>query len=241
MCRGAFVFLRRAAGPRGSRPRRRLGTTLGLKHMQRFAAIVLLAACSTPTADGPSQVIIVEGDGASRGSVSLHEMVGGDWQLVLGPFAAVVGRNGIARPGSKREGDGKTPSGTFGLGTAFGEAAGSPTRLPYRQVTAADVWVDDAESPDYNRWMKRGMTNAQSFEVMQRSDGQYALGLVVAYNTSPVTPGHGSAIFLHVWAGPDSPTSGCIALDRAALEQLLSRLDPAKSPSIVIRPPTVMP
>jgi len=35
------------------------------------------------------------------------------WKWVSGPVEAVIGKKGFAPPGEKREGDGKTPSGTL--------------------------------------------------------------------------------------------------------------------------------
>ncbi|WP_369137788.1 L,D-transpeptidase family protein [Modestobacter versicolor] len=46
------------------------------------------------------------------------------------------------------------------------------------------------------------------------------------------TPGAGSAFFLHVTDG--APTAGCVAVDRAAMQQLLRWLDPAATPVISI-------
>ena len=42
------------------------------------------------------------------------------WNLVSGPIEAVIGENGFAPPGEKREGDGRTPSGIFSLNRTFG-------------------------------------------------------------------------------------------------------------------------
>ena len=55
----------------------------------------------------------------SRGPVwaaraGVMEAHGRTWRFILGPFPAVAGRNGFALPGKKREGDGKTPSGSGG-------------------------------------------------------------------------------------------------------------------------------
>ena len=78
---------------------------------------------------------------------------GGPWKPVGGPVVVVVGKNGLgwdARlvqtggPGMrgpqdpvKKEGDGKSPAGVFGFGTAFGDAAQAPSgwNLPYTPLT----------------------------------------------------------------------------------------------------------
>lgn len=156
------------------------------------------------------------------------------WQQALPAIPAVVGRKGFASPGSKREGDGKSPTGVFALGTAFGYAASGKTKLPYRQTTAEDVWVDDAASADYNRWMQKSVTSAKSFERLKRTDGLYENAVVVEYNTQPVVAGNGSAIFLHIWRASDKPTAGCVAAAKPSVLSLMSWLDPAQSPRIVM-------
>jgi L,D-peptidoglycan transpeptidase YkuD (ErfK/YbiS/YcfS/YnhG family) len=155
---------------------------------------------------------------------------GGSLRAVLGPFMAVIGRNGFARPGQKREGDGKTPSGTFPVEHAFGYTAETATGLVYRRIYDDDVWVDDPESADYNTWTKRALTAASSWEEMKRDDGLYRRGAVIGYNRDPVVKGHGSAIFFHAWKGRNVPTSGCVAVAEADLVALLSWLDSSLKP-----------
>jgi L,D-peptidoglycan transpeptidase YkuD (ErfK/YbiS/YcfS/YnhG family) len=71
-------------------------------------------------------------------------------------------------------------------------------------------------------------------EVMKRPDGLYRYGIVVGYNRDPVVKGLGSAIFVHPWKASDRPTSGCVALAEDALVALLSRLDAARQPFILL-------
>ncbi len=82
------------------------------------------------------------------------------WRQAMAPMNAVVGRNGFAPAGEKREGDGRTPSGLYRLGTAFGYAESAVTKMPYRQALADDLWIDDPNAPDYNRWVKQSQTQA---------------------------------------------------------------------------------
>ena len=163
--------------------------------------------------------------------VGFMEAHGRIWRLILGPFPAVAGRNGFALPGEKREGDGKTPSGIFAVEHAFGCAGSVSTALPYRQIEEDDVWVNDPLSDYYNRSMKRGEVRAFSFEEMMRPDNLYRYGMVIGYNRNPAVKGLGSAIFVHVWKGCDSPTSGCVALAEEHVVAILGRLDPSLGPS----------
>jgi L,D-peptidoglycan transpeptidase YkuD (ErfK/YbiS/YcfS/YnhG family) len=156
------------------------------------------------------------------------------WSVALGPFDAVVGRNGIAPTGAKREGDGTTPSGLFSLEGAFGYPSQIVTKMPYRRIRDDDVWVDDPGSAEYNTWRKIAETGGVSVEHMRRTDGLYEYGLIVGYNRNPTLKGPGSAIFLHVWKGPGIPTDGCIGVAREHMIATLAWLDPAENPLIAI-------
>ncbi|HYA14389.1 MAG TPA: L,D-transpeptidase family protein [Syntrophales bacterium] len=156
------------------------------------------------------------------------------WQSPFAPMEGVIGRNGFAPPGEKREGDGRTPSGIFPLGTVFGYEPSFPTRMPYQQAVDDDVWVDDVNAADYNKWVKKGSTNASSFERMRRDDDLYKYGIVVEYNTNPVIKGSGSAIFFHLWKGPGQPTEGCLALSEENLIRVIQWLDPTERPLVIM-------
>jgi L,D-peptidoglycan transpeptidase YkuD (ErfK/YbiS/YcfS/YnhG family) len=156
------------------------------------------------------------------------------WRNAFPPLPALIGRNGFAPPGAKREGDVRTPTGVFAMKRAFGYAAESDTRLSYRQAGDNDIWVDDAASPDYNRWVRKGETSASSFENMKLNDDRYKYGIVVEYNTDPVVKGAGSAIFIHVWRGENISTMGCIAVSESDILKILGWLDPAGKPLAVM-------
>ncbi|HEY5514147.1 MAG TPA: L,D-transpeptidase family protein, partial [Geomonas sp.] len=182
------------------------------------------------------QLVYVDPGPASQAQATVYALqrtVFG-WQPALAPVRANIGRNGIAPPWEKREGDGRTPSGLFPLRQAFGYPAALKSRLPYRQVSFQDLWVDDAQSPDYNRWARRGETEAGSFEELMRSDPLYRYALVLEYNSAPVVRDLGSAIFMHVERAQASPTSGCISLPEEALLQVAQWLDPADNPQVLI-------
>jgi L,D-peptidoglycan transpeptidase YkuD (ErfK/YbiS/YcfS/YnhG family) len=133
----------------------------------------------------------------------------------------------------RKEGDGRTPSGIYRLGTAFGYKNHIDTKLSYRQVTENDHWVDDIESKQYNQWIN-GTPQANSFENLKRDDDLYKYAVVIEYNTAPIKSGEGSAIFLHIWRAPDKPTAGCVATDEINVKRLLSWLDPSRQPVIVL-------
>jgi L,D-peptidoglycan transpeptidase YkuD (ErfK/YbiS/YcfS/YnhG family) len=177
-------------------------------------------------AAGVRQALVAElGSCVPAARASLWEDGAGGWARIWDCAEAVVGRAGFAVPGAKREGDGQSPSGIFGISLAFGYATTADTVLPYRVCTAADLWVDDPASPDYNRWVTAPHP-ARSAERMRRADGLYEFGLVLDYNRDPVVPGAGSAIFVHVRDERGGGTAGCLALPRAELCALLRLLRP---------------
>lgn len=186
-----------------------------------------------------SQVILVTQGRVSgaEARLSAFEMKEDTWNSILGPVPAMIGRNGFAPAGEKHEGDGRTPPGIYTLGFAFGYGPQIDSAMPYLQMTLDDIWVDDPASPDYNRLKKRAQTCAGSFEDMVLPDGRYKYGIVIEYNTEPVIPNCGSAIFLHVWKDPGIPTSGCVAISKEDILKLLKWLDPEKQPIIMLGVP----
>ncbi|MDR0564711.1 MAG: L,D-transpeptidase family protein [Azoarcus sp.] len=129
--------------------------------------------------------------------------------------AGWLGKTGFRQ--NKREGDGATPTGIFTFGRAFGNAENPGTPLPYTKVSKNDVWVDDPQSKFYNQWAHSDAPDADWSSAERLSDyaKQYEYAVSVNYNTAPILPGKGSAIFLHVATG--RPTAGCIAVPRAAM------------------------
>jgi len=183
-----------------------------------------------------SQLVVVKHHAIPSETVDVYalEKKGTAWTNALAPMPAVTGRNGFAADADKREGDGKTPVGIYPLGLAFGYAASAEFKMPYRQMTAQDIWVDDPDSPDYNKLKKRGETRARSFEDMVLPDHRYKYGIVVEYNINPVIPGRGSAIFIHIWKDDKTATSGCVALSEENILKLIRWLDPARKPLILL-------
>jgi L,D-peptidoglycan transpeptidase YkuD (ErfK/YbiS/YcfS/YnhG family) len=221
--------------------------------MNRLRALLLLALLSLPLGchrlpvprvdgcldgiaprSGQALVVSREKDAAPhRVKVDLFEKNGIGWEHMAGPVDAVAGTNGIAPIGKKREGDGRTPSGVFPLRRGFGYSP-VETKIPYIVLTPDMIWVDDPYSPDYNRLVSIYRARPASYETMRRRDDLYKYGVVVEYNTDPIVPEFGSAIFLHIERGPDSPTAGCVAFPEEEMLRILKWLDPDKSPVAVL-------
>ncbi len=176
------------------------------------------------------QIVIVSAEsyGATYAALTAYDRVRGRWLRMFGPWTARIGNAGMAPPGRKREGDGRTPSGTFGFGFFFGALPDPGVAFRYRQAHPYDVWDDDASSPFYNEWIDgRYRDPGAAPEPMDVSGYDY--GAVIAYNTAR-TPGLGSAIFLHVNIG--TATTGCVTLPMGELLKVLRWLKPAQRPLI---------
>jgi len=169
--------------------------------------------------------------GTTYATVRACWLVGGYCVQALGPWTARVGYNGVARPGAKREGDGKTPSGTYGLSFFFGVQPLSGVYFPYRHAYSYDYWDDDPASPRYNEWVDARTANPGRNPEPMHQVPAYNYAAVIAYNTARV-PGLGSAIFLHVGTG--GATAGCVSLPASQLVALLRWLRPAANPRITI-------
>ncbi|MFO1242595.1 MAG: L,D-transpeptidase family protein [Rickettsiales bacterium] len=140
-------------------------------------------------------------------------------------YPCAIGKNGFAEPGEKREGDYKTPVGTFPLREVYYRAdriAKPVTALPLHEITVESGWCDDPAHPDYNKFVK--LPFAASREAMLRDDHCYDLVLVIGYNDAPVVPGLGSAIFLHVAKHGFLPTEGCVALQLEHVKEIVATI-----------------
>jgi L,D-peptidoglycan transpeptidase YkuD (ErfK/YbiS/YcfS/YnhG family) len=147
--------------------------------------------------------------------------------LRAGPLQLPValGRSWIAA--NKREGDGATPRGTFRLVRLWWRAdrlSHPCTLLPSRRIGPYDAWVEDPADRRYNSPVTR--KTKEIGDRLWRTDHLYDLIIELDHNTRPRVAGRGSAVFVHVARPGFGPTAGCVALDRARLRGLLSRLGP---------------
>lgn len=237
------VLLRNARTP-GGVARRGSGRVL-LLALALLGAVACLAptgvaraAATNGTAvAGPRQRITVTAsnyDGTTYATLRVYQLAGSSnttWVQVMGPWTARVGYNGVARPGAKREGDGRTPSGTYGFSFFFGVLPNPGVHFSYRHAYTYDYWDDDPSSRLYNEWVDTRTQYAGRNPEPLHNVPAYNYAAVIAYNTAR-TPGLGSAIFLHVGTG--GPTAGCVSLPTAELVRILRWLNPSDHPTITI-------
>jgi len=192
---------------------------------------------------------------ASHGTLYRFERDKSDgvWRPVAGSIPVILGRNGMGwgrglhssgwrSSPQKREGDGRSPAGVFGLGEAFGFPSPDTLtglKIPYRPVNEYLECIDDVNSRYYAELIERNAVNGvdwQSSEVIIESPRAYYLGIVVEYNTNRTVKGQGSCIFLHCWTAPEDSTAGCTTFDRPEMEKVVRWLDATANPVIVQLP-----
>jgi L,D-peptidoglycan transpeptidase YkuD (ErfK/YbiS/YcfS/YnhG family) len=179
--------------------------------------------------------VVASSRSSTRGSLRLWHKNALCWRPDSKASPAWLGRRGVSD--RKREGDRTTPAGAYGfLPVMYGIAPDPGVRYRYHRLVCGDWWVEDPRSRWYNRFRHVPCGSKPPFRVtsedMSRSPTAYRHLAVIAYNRSPIVPGRGSGIFLHVSTG--RPTLGCISLPLARLLAVLRWLRQARSPLIVI-------
>lgn len=168
--------------------------------------------CERGKPEGAGRVITVLPDapGAARGLLRFAGMT----------VPCALGRSGIV--GTKHEGDGATPAGTWPLRRVLYRADRLPppvTALPLAAIAPDDGWCDAPDHPAYNQPIRHPFP--ASAERLWREDHVYDLLVPLGYNDAPVRPGAGSAIFFHLARASHAPTEGCVAV---ALPDMLAIL-----------------
>ena len=144
-------------------------------------------------------------------------------QLDSFKFKCCIGKNGLTK--IKREGDFKTPKGTFKIEHLYfrKDRVQKPlTKLKCIQIKKDMGWCDDIKHKKYNKLIK--INDNFSHEKLFRRDQKYDLLIPIKYNFNNVIPGKGSCIFLHLTKN-FKPTAGCIALKKKDFKILLKLID----------------
>ena len=190
------------------------------------------AAAALDCANATSQIVLVEHTGGSEAELSVHEKRDGAW-TELYRCAAYVGKKGI---GKQKEGDKKTPAGTYNLTTPFGIKADPGAKMDYTQVTKYHYWCGDSSSAYYNQLVDERIADRKhtsSDEYLINYKGVYNYCLFIDYNAAGEAH-KGSCIFLHC-TGKNKYTAGCVAIPEAAMKKIICWADAGAK--IVIRDP----
>lgn len=165
-----------------------------------------------------AQVIWVDGSGSNQKTRLCARVSRGRYVVQGGPYAGHVGRNGVAAPGAKREGDGRTPYGSYPMRSGFGVYRNPGLASTWLVTTSRDVWVDDSGSSLYNLRSRTPVNGRWRSAEALRQRPAYNYSQVIGYNERRVR-GRGSAIFLHV--DQAKGTAGCVSLPTSSLLKVL--------------------
>ena len=177
-------------------------------------------------AQSADQLFVVAAHEKTTAWVSLHEKdKDGKWQMVMST-PGYIGKNGL---GKTKEGDGKTPVGTFDFNAAFGIASDPGCSIPYTKVDDNTYWSGDVrEGMQYNK-----MVSIKDYPDLDKENSehiidytrQYQYCLNISYNSDCKTDA-GSAIFLHC-LGPNKPyTGGCVAIPENQMKFVMQNVKP---------------
>ena len=126
-------------------------------------------------------------------------------------FKCCIGKNGTT--GSKKEGDKKTPRGTFEIENLYfrkDRKEKPSTLLRCIEIKKDMGWCNDKRfSKKYNKLFK--IEKKIKHEKLKRKDYKYDLLIPIKYNFKNPISGLGSCIFIHL-TKDYKPTAGCVAL-----------------------------
>lgn len=140
-------------------------------------------------------------------------------------FPCAIGKNGVIPECDGREGDGKTPLGTYKIRYGMyriDRIALPDTALQFWQIRRDDGWCDEPQDPAYNRPTR--LPYPGSAEKLWRDSNVYDIIIVLSHNDSPPIPNMGSAVFLHVAREGYAPTEGCVAISQRDMLQLVQKI-----------------
>ena len=145
-----------------------------------------------------------------------------------------IGSAGAINYALGREGDKKTPLGSYALRFGFYRADRLPrprSKLNLLALEPADGWCDAPDDTAYNRFVR--LPYDGSCEALWREDGAYDVIIVISHNDSPPAPNLGSAVFIHIAQPDDRQTLGCIAVSPDVMLSLLSNANCGQSLTIL--------
>ena len=126
-------------------------------------------------------------------------------------FRCCIGKKGFTN--NKKEGDRKTPKGTFEIENLYfrkDRKEKPSTLLKCIEIKKDMGWCDDVRFPKrYNKIFK--IEKKVKHEKLKRKDYKYDFLIPIKYNFNKPITGKGSCIFIHL-TKDYKPTAGCVAL-----------------------------
>lgn len=139
-------------------------------------------------------------------------------------FKCSIGKKGITK--HKKEGDLKTPKGTFQIGYLYyrkDRIKKPKTKLKLLEIKKNSGWCDDVKSKKYYN-KPINIDFKLKHEKLFRKDHKYDLFIPIKYNYKNTILGKGSCIFIHL-TNNYKPTAGCIALKKKDFLIMLKLID----------------
>lgn len=165
-----------------------------------------------------NQLVFVKYEGGTRATVELYNRVNGSLKRVFS-CPGYVGNNGINKV---REGDRKTPTGTFGFTKAFGIKSNPGSKIPYTKLNKYLYWCGDKKY--YNTMVDVRIKKHNCVgEHLITYNPHYNYALAIDYNPEH-TYKKGSAIFLHC-TGSNPYTGGCVAVSERYMKKIMQTVD----------------
>ena len=126
-------------------------------------------------------------------------------------FRGCIGKKGTTK--NKKEGDKKTPKGTFKIENLYfrkDRIKKPQTLLKCIEIKKNMGWCDDVRFPKkYNKLIR--IEKKIRHEKLIRKDHKYDFLIPIKYNFEKPMTGLGSCIFIHLTRN-FTPTAGCVAL-----------------------------
>ena len=126
-------------------------------------------------------------------------------------FRCCIGKKGLTK--NKKEGDKKTPKGTFNIENLYfrkDRKKKPSTLLKCIEIKKNMGWCNDISFPKkYNKLIT--IEKKIKYEKLKRKDYKYDFLIPIKYNFKKPKGGMGSCIFIHL-TKDYKPTAGCVAL-----------------------------
>ena len=170
------------------------------------------------------QLFVVAGYEKSTAWISMHEKdENGKWKM-LTSTPGFIGMEGL---GKTKEGDLKTPVGTFKFNKAFGIDDDPGCAIENTKVDDDTYWPADNKA-NYNQTASTQdlpNLNTEDSEHIVDYKYEYRYCLNISYNEDG-TAGKGSAIFLHCFGDRKPRTGGCVAIPEEQMYYVMQHVNP---------------
>ena len=182
-------------------------------------------------AETVNQIFLVAAVGSSTAYISMHERdQKKNWKEIFST-PGFIGKNGLFKT---KEGDGKTPVGSFHFNRAFGIEDDPGCAISYHKVTEDDYWSgDQREDHHYNE-----LVSIKDIPDLNREESEHIIDFTCEYQyclniswNEGGKAGKGSAIFLHCLGACKPYTGGCIAIPR---DKMVTAMKNVKEDCLVV-------